>query len=171
MKQKLLAIKTQIIELVGSNVDEFNYGRLGIADKEVVQNLLSERCFILNRIFRPTETNLSQFKKINDELYRLSMALNERVKKMAAKKEMLLDSPDFDDDYELEGTLQFVFNDETSICSLPDDDYYGSDFPVMIKTLYGFLSAVLQGQSLKSTPVPIMAQVHTSNPAALTESG
>lgn len=48
----------------------------------------------------------------------------------------MLDSTDFDDDYDLEGTLKFVFNDETSICHLPDDDCYGSNFALMIKALY-----------------------------------
>jgi len=52
------------------------------------------------------------------------------------KKDIMLDSPGFDDDYELEGTLKYVFNDETSICRLPNDDYYGSNFAIMIKTLY-----------------------------------
>lgn len=64
------------------------------------------------------------------------MALDERVKKFISKKELLFDSLDFDDDYELEGTLEYVFNDKTSICCLTDDNYYGSNFAVMIKTLY-----------------------------------
>lgn len=87
-------------------------------------------------MFQPTEANLAQFCKVNEELYRLTMALDERVKKLISKKELLFDFLDFDDDYELEGTLKFVLNDESSICHLPDDDYYGSNFAVMIKTLF-----------------------------------
>lgn len=136
MNQELRNLEGQILEIVGYSLDDFNYYRLDGIDKEKVKNLLSERCAILNRMFQPTEANLARFKKVNDELYRLSMALNERVKKIAAKKKLLLDSPDVDDDYELEGNLQFVFNDETSVQRLPDDDYYGSNFPMMIKTLY-----------------------------------
>ena len=136
MKQKIQQIESQIIELVGSRLDEFHYEELSKEQKEVVKHLLSERCGILNEMFQTTENNLAQFGKVNAELYRLTMALNERVKKFIGKKNILLDSPDFDDDYELEGSLQFVFNDETSICRLPDDGYYGSKFAVMIKTLY-----------------------------------
>jgi len=134
--QTLQQIESRIIELVGTDLEEFKYDELSKAMKEEVKSLLCERCDILNKMFQPTEDNLALFRKVNDELYCLTMALNERVKKFVGKKDILLDSPDFDDDYELEGTLKFVFNDESSICHLPDDDYYGSNFAVMIKTLY-----------------------------------
>lgn len=136
MTQKLQQIESRIIELVGTDFDVFKYDELSKAGKEEIKSLLRERRDILNEMFQPTEANLAQFRKINDELYRLTMALNERVNKFIAKKDLLLDSTDFDDNYELEGTLKFVFNDESSICHLPDDDYYGSNFAVMIKTLY-----------------------------------
>lgn len=136
MRQKLKQIESRIIVLVGSTLDEFKYDELSKAAKEEVKSLLRERRDILNEMFQPTENNLAPFRKVNDKLYHLTMALNERVKKIVAKKNILLDSADFDDDYELEGTLKFVFNDESSICHLPDDDYYGSNFAVMIKTLY-----------------------------------
>lgn len=136
MKQELLQIESRIIELVGSNLELFNYDELSKVQKEEVKRLLWVRGDILNKMFQPTEANLAQFCKVNEELYRLTMALDERVKKLISKKELLFDSLDFDDDYELEGTLKFVFNDESSICHLPDDDYYGSNFAVMIKTLF-----------------------------------
>lgn len=136
MKQKLQQTESRIIDFVGSDLEEFKYDELSEVVREEVKHLLRERRDILNDMFQPTEENLDYFCKINDELYRLTVALNERVKKFVGKKDILLDSPDFDDDYELEGTLKFVFNDESSICHLPDDDYYGSKFAVMIKTLY-----------------------------------
>ena len=136
MRQKLKQIEYRIIELVGSDLDEFKHDELSKEQKEEVKRLLRERRDILNEMFQPTEENLDHFRKVNDELYWLTIALNERVKKFVGKKDILLDSPDFDDDYELEGTLKFVFNDASSICHLPDDDYYGSNFAVMLKTLY-----------------------------------
>ena len=136
MKQELLQIESRIIELVGSDLEQFNYDELSKKQKEEVKRLMWVRGDILNEMFQPTEANLAQFCKVNEELYRLTMALDERVKKLISKKELLFDSLDFDDDYELEGTLKFVFNDESSICHLPDDDYYGSNFAVMIKTLF-----------------------------------
>lgn len=136
MKQELLQIESRIIELVGSDLELFSYDELSKEQKEEVKRLLRVRRDILNEMFQPTEANLARFCKVNEELYRLTMALDERVKKFISKKELLFDSLDFDDDYELEGTLKYVFNDKTSICCLTDDNYYGSNFAVMIKILY-----------------------------------
>ncbi len=136
MKQELLQIESRIIELVGSDLELFSYDELSKEQKEEVKRLLRVRRDILNEMFQPAEANLARFCKVNEELYRLTMALDVRVKEFISKKELLFDSLDFDDDYELEGTLKFVFNDESSICHLPDDDYYGSNFAVMIKTLF-----------------------------------
>lgn len=136
MKQELLQIESRIIELVGSDLELFSYDELSKEQKEEVKRLLRVRRDILNEMFQPTEANLARFCKVNEELYRLTMALDERVKKFISKKELLFDSLDFDDDYELEGTLKYVFNDKTSICCLTDDNYYGSNFAVIIKILY-----------------------------------
>lgn len=135
MKQELLQIESRIIELVGSDLELFSYDGLSEEQKEEVKRLLRVRRDIFNEMFQLTEANLARFCKVNEELYRLTMALDERVKKFISKKELLFDSLDFDDDYELEGTLQYVFNDKISICCLTDDNYYGSNFAVMIKTL------------------------------------
>lgn len=136
MKQELLQIESRIIELVGSDLELFSYDELSKEQKEEVKRLLRVRRDILNEMFQPTEANLARFCKVNEELYRLTMALDERVKKFISKKELLFDSLDFDDDYELEGTLKYVFNDKPSICCLTDDNYYGSNFAVIIKILY-----------------------------------
>ena len=100
MRQKLKQIEYRIIELVGSDLDEFKHDELSKEQKEEVKRLLRERRDILNEMFQPTEENLDHFRKVNDELYWLTIALNERVKKFVGKKDILLDSPDFDDDYE-----------------------------------------------------------------------
>ena len=41
---------------------------------------------------------------------------------------------DFDDDYEVEGTLRFSYNEEDSIRSYEGADVYGSDYRLMIAT-------------------------------------
>lgn len=74
MRRSIKLIESQIIELVGSDIDEFNYDNLSKEQKEEVKLLLQERRDILNELFQPTEANLAQFCKLNDELYRLTMA-------------------------------------------------------------------------------------------------
>lgn len=82
MKQELLQIESRIIELVGSDLELFNYDELSEVQKEEVKRLLWVRGDILNEMFQPTEANLARFCKVNEELYRLTMALDERVKKL-----------------------------------------------------------------------------------------
>lgn len=140
MKDKIQSIESRIIEIVGDDLDNFNGWESDKNRRETVKSLLSERCAILNNMFQPTEENNKRFRRVNDELFRLSKSLEQMLQRIAYKKDLLLDSPDFDDDYELEGTLKFVFNDKDSILTLPDDVLYGSNFPVMIKALYELYS-------------------------------
>ena len=139
-KQRLREIESRIIEIVGDDLDNFNGWERDKDKKETVKSLLSKRYAILNEMFLPTVENLERFKRVNDELFRLSKCLEQRLQRIVDNKVFLLDSPNFDDDYELEGTLKFVFNDNDSILTLSDDDYYGSNFPVMIKALYELYS-------------------------------
>ena len=39
---------------------------------------------------------------------------------------------DFDDDYEVEGTLRFSYNDKVSILPYDGDEFYGSNYELMI---------------------------------------
>ena len=67
MMQTLQQIESRIIELVGTDLEEFKYDELSKAMKEEVKSLLCERCDILNKMFQPTEDNLALFRKVNDE--------------------------------------------------------------------------------------------------------
>ena len=48
MRRSIKLIESQIIELVGSDIDEFNYDNLSKEQKEEVKLLLQERRDILN---------------------------------------------------------------------------------------------------------------------------
>ena len=103
-----------------------------------MQTQLILRRNILNRMFVPSEDNLKKLISINDHLYSLTMKLHKRVQKLYAAKSLWFDDHDFDDSFNLEGTLQFVYNDSESVLGLNDDSYYGSDFEEMIETIYKF---------------------------------
>lgn len=53
MRRSIKLIESQIIELVGSDIDEFNYDNLSKEQKEEVKLLLQERRDILNELFQP----------------------------------------------------------------------------------------------------------------------
>jgi len=137
-KTRLQAIENEIIAIVGDSIENYTHWE-GIPEKrERVSDLLLERWDILNRQFQPTKENIQRFKAVNNRLYTLTQQLFARFAKMEQKIPLVMDSPDWYDDYNLEGWLRFVFNDAESVLSLPDDIDYNSRFSLMIKTLYEF---------------------------------
>ena len=61
-----------------------------------------------------------------------------RIADINATSYYLADEHDFDDDEVVEGWLRVVFDDDSSVLKLDDDDYYGSNFALMIKVLTEF---------------------------------
>ena len=102
---------------------------------ERLEELLLERCSILNGLFQGTEEEMKHFDRVNEHLLHLRNELYRRTTMM--KNTMVIDM-DFDDDYEIEGTLEFCYNSEESVLTLSNDDFYGTNFQLMISTLYSF---------------------------------
>lgn len=133
--KKIIEIERNIMSITGTNVDNFFFLDKKSEKVANVRELLEERQHILNKMFVPTEENMSHFKETNERLYSLTCALFERVQKLEQSKSMIMDCPDFDDDYLIEGTLRFCYNDDESVLSLSDDELYGSNFKIMINLI------------------------------------
>jgi len=134
--KSLADIESAIIALVGEDIDSYNLHLLSSEEIETIEDLLADRKHILNEMFQPTDKNMARFRAINQRLYELTENLHCRFKIIESKSAIFSDCPDFDDDYEIEGWLRHVFNGTESLLVLPDDEYYGSRFIIMIKTLY-----------------------------------
>lgn len=132
----LADIESAIIALVGDDIDSYNLDKLTMDEVETIEGLLAERKHILNEMFQPTDENIARFRTINQRLFELTENLHRRFKIIESKSAIFSDCPDFDDDYEIEGWLRHVFDGTESVLALPDDEYYGSKFALMIKTLY-----------------------------------
>lgn len=135
-KEKLQEVEHQIISLVGDNIDKIFLIDFKSEEYKDLEELFSRRCFLLNRLFKITPENLEHLRQVNDHLDFLTCKLFERVKAMKAKADLICDDPDFADDFEIEGTLGFVYNGEDSVLKLEEDEYYGSRFELMITILY-----------------------------------
>ena len=68
-------------------------------------------------------------------LYELTQKTYKRTRRLY--RSLLKDKkdPSFDDDYNIEGILRYVYNDEESVLQLEDDEYYASDFNYMLEFL------------------------------------
>lgn len=99
--------------------------------KDEIDLLLGERKVLLDWMFCETPEEVERMRVVNQRLFDLTNRL--RVK-MADVAEYLAsrERDDFDDDYEVEGTLRFCYNGEDSVLPYPGDEVYGSDFGLMI---------------------------------------
>lgn len=136
MVKNLIGIEKIIIALVGDDIGSYNLNRFSHDKIEIIEDLLSQRMRILNDMFRPTDENMLRFRLINQRLFEMTQNLHSRFKIMEAKTSVISDCPEFDDDYVIEGWLRYVFEGAKSVLTLTDDAYYGSQFDLMIKTLY-----------------------------------
>lgn len=133
IKRTIEEIEAEILVISGTDYEEYN----GWADNAELRNhveaLLKSRCDLLNRMFNPTTETIARFQILNNHLRNLTLQACKRLAEINAV-EYYMASPD-DDDEEVESWVRFVFNDEHSVLKLEDDDYYGSNFTLMIKVL------------------------------------
>ena len=132
---KIKEIEDKIKAITGWDIDSSDHWIEDSGKKEEVKNLLRERQHLLNAMFIADERSLSHFKAVNNRLYSLTCKLLERTKAVEKVLPSIMTDKDFDDDYNLEGTLRFTFNGEESVLKLEDDSRYGSDFTLMIKLI------------------------------------
>ena len=129
---EVLRVEEQIRSIVGPDPDRLKQHVL-FRHKEVLELLLDQRRTLLNWMFLETPQEVARMDLLNTRLFDLTKRL--RVK-MADVCESLAtrERDNFDDDYEVEGTLRFSYNEEDSILSYEGADVYGSDFRLMIAT-------------------------------------
>lgn len=123
-RDEVLRIEEQIRTIVGSNPERISHYVL-FRHKEELELLLDQRKTLLNWMFKETPQEIARMDILNTRLFNLTKRL--RVK-MADVCESLASRQrdDFDDDYEVEGTLRFSYNEEDSIRSYEGADVYGS---------------------------------------------
>lgn len=132
---KIKEIEDKIKAITGTDIDGSDRWLDDHLKREEVKNLLRERKHMLNDMFVADENTMCHFKDVNNRLYSLTCQLLERTKAVEKTLPVIMTDPEFDDDYNLEGTLQFTFNGEESVLKLDDDFKYGSDFTLMIKLI------------------------------------
>ena len=132
---KIIEIEDKIKSITGADIDGSDRWLHNHLRKEEVRKLLHERRHLLNDMFIADEKAMLRFREINERLFTLTHQLFERVNKLHDDLSSIMTQQDFDDDYNLEGTLKFCFNGEESVLRLEDDERYCSDFRLMIKLI------------------------------------
>jgi len=129
-RNEVLRIEEEIRSIVGSDPEGISHYVL-FRHKEELELLLDQRRALLNWMFRETPQEVARMDLLNTRLFDLTKRL--RVK-MADVCEDLASHQrdDFDDDFEVEGTIKFSYNEEDSILPYEGADNYGSDYRLMI---------------------------------------
>ena len=83
--------------------------------------------------FQLTEENLERLRQANSHLTNLTKRAYDRIGDIGAVKYYMADCED--DGYDVESHVRFIYQGDDSVLKLDDDDYYGSNFTLMIKAL------------------------------------
>ena len=130
LRTRVQEIESEIRSVVSSEPGWIDMTALD-KHKDELNCLLEDRKILLDWMFCETSEEVERMRIVNQRLFDLTNRL--RVK-MADVAEYLVsrDRDDFDDDYEVEGTLRFSYNGDDSVLPYPGDEVYGSDFRLMI---------------------------------------
>ena len=130
LRSRVQEIESEIRSVVGAEPGWIDMTALD-KHKDELNCLLEDRKILLDWMFCETSEEVERMQIVNQRLFDLTNRL--RVK-MADVAEYLVsrDRDDFDDDYEVEGTLRFSYNGDDSVLPYPGDEVYGSDFRLMV---------------------------------------
>lgn len=131
-KDALQKTEKKIRKLVG---DDWENALCHTKDEEKLMLLLLERKRLLDRMFEGTkeecERMAMQNQYIQDKVLKLRIKMADICQELKGKPQ-----DDYVDDYEVTGTLTFDFGDLEDINLLPEAERYGSNFPLMMSTIY-----------------------------------
>ena len=133
LRTRVQKIESEIRSVVGAEPGWIDMDALD-KHKNELDLLLGERKVLLDWMLQETLEEVERMRFVNQRLFDLTNRL--RVKMVDVAEYLLSrERDDFDDDYEVEGTLRFSYNDEDSVLLYPGDKVYGSDFKLMINVL------------------------------------
>lgn len=129
-RTRVQEIKSEIRSIVGAEPGWIDMVALD-KHKDELDLLLEDRKVLLDWMFQETPEEVERMRVVNQRLFDLANRL--RVKMVDVAEYLVSrERDDFDDDYEVEGTLRFSYNGDDSVLPYPGDEVYGSDFRLMI---------------------------------------
>ena len=132
-------LESEIKKIVGTDVCSFTEGHTKYDAKyKKIKELINVRQTLLDELFLATSEEIIRLEQVNSLLDELTKKMYHRT---ASLYRALLSSyrdEEFDDDYEIEGTLKCNVDYDSedgsygTVLKLENDEFYGSDFGYMI---------------------------------------
>ncbi|MDE6268267.1 MAG: hypothetical protein K2M04_04200 [Muribaculaceae bacterium] len=133
-KDKITEIETEIIAITGGDVEDYNEWAENANNRSRVESLLKQRCELLNDMYQCTAENLERFSQINNHLTDLTTQAYDRISDVDYFVDNYMIEYE-NEDRDLESWIRFIYQGEESVLKLDDDEYYGSNFVLIIKVL------------------------------------
>lgn len=126
-RERVQEIEKEIRAIIGPTLGYIQV----VNHMEEIESLLDDRKVLLDWMFQETPVEVERMRVLNQRLFDLTNRLRG---KMADVCEELADHKrdDFDDDFEVGGTLRFCYNGEKSSLPYDGDEVYGSGFEQII---------------------------------------
>ena len=128
LREQVQKIEEKILAITGRNV-EFNIEWTRSQRKcEQVEKLIWKRKYLLDEMFVATTEEVKRMEQLNNRLLDLTHKMLSRTEALYRNLMTATYDPEFDDDVEVEGSLRFSLNGQSSVLPMVNDDYYGSNF-------------------------------------------
>ena len=128
LREQVQKIEEKILAIMGRNVD-FNMERTRLQRKyEQVEKLIWKRKHLLDKMFVAKTEEVKRMEQLNNRLLDLTQKMLSRTEALYRNLMTVTYDPEFDDDVEVEGSLRFSLNGQSSVLPMANDDYYGSNF-------------------------------------------
>ena len=128
LREQVQKIEEKILAITGRNVD-FNIEWTRSQRKyEQVGKLIWKRKHLLDEMFVAMPEEVVRMEQLNNRLLDLTHKMLSRTEALYRNLMTATYDPEFDDDVEVEGSLRFSLNGQSSVLPMVNDDYYGSNF-------------------------------------------
>ncbi|MCC8038286.1 MAG: hypothetical protein LIP02_09180 [Bacteroidales bacterium] len=140
LRQCVREVESAIFDIVGPNPMSFYSDYPSKEHVEKIDELLSTRRILLDRMFRYTDEEVQALERVNELLKTLRRQMYERTTSLY-RTVLCNPDADFDDDYNVEGTLNSGVEydpedgDFGTVIHYDSDHYYGSAFSPMLYIL------------------------------------
>ena len=132
-------LESEIKKIVGTDVCSFTEGHTKYDAKyKKNKELLNVRQTLLNELFFATSEEIIRLKQVNSLLDELTKKMYHRIASLYRALMSSCRDEEFDDDYEILGTLKCNVDYDSedgsygTVLKLENDEFYGSDFGYMI---------------------------------------
>lgn len=137
-------LESEIKKIVGTDVCSFTEGHTKYDAKyKKIKELLNVRQTLLNELFFATSEEIIRLKQVNSLLDELTKKMYHRTASLYRALMSSCRDEEFDDDYEILGTLKCNVDYDSedgsygTVLKLENDEFYGSDFGYMIALING----------------------------------